>query len=219
MKLLVIEDQPTLARNIQRYLQLEDGYIIDVAFDGRSALVKALHEEYDCIICDVMLPEVDGFTVCRKIREKEISTPIIMLTSLTDTEQKIEGLDAGADDYITKPFELRELSARIRAHLRRGTTEVQSHLEWNTIQLDPNKQQVFKDGKTVDLSPKEYALLEFLLRNKGHVKKRIDIISHVWGEWEETLFSKTLDVHIAYLRKKLDKKMITTVSGTGYMIE
>lgn len=219
MKILIIEDEPILARNIQKALQLEENYIAEVVMNGLDGLTKVQHEEFDCVICDVMLPEIDGFTICREVRKKGTSTPIILLTALDSIEKKVEGLDAGADDYLTKPFELKELMARVRALLRRDTPTRNPILSVDGIKFDTNKKQVTNNEKKVELSPKEFALFEFLLRNKGVAKNRIDIIKHVWGEREESLFSKTLDVHIAYLRQKLGKKVITTVPGTGYMID
>lgn len=219
MKILVIEDEPILARNIQKSLQLEENYLVEVVMNGLDGLTKAQHEDFDCIVCDVMLPEVDGFTICREIRKKGNSVPILMLTALDSLDRKVEGLDAGADDYLTKPFELKELLARVRALLRRDSPTRDPILTVGAIHLDTNKKQVTKDGKSVDLSPKEFALFEYLLRNKGFAKRRMEIIAHVWGEREESLFSKTLDVHIAYLRQKIGKPTITTLPGTGYMID
>lgn len=219
MRILLVEDHHTLARNIQKMLQVQDLYTVDVCFNGLEGLEKALHTNYDCYILDVMLPDVDGFTICAKIREKGINTPILLLTALTDTKHKVQGLDTGADDYLTKPFELAELSARIRALLRRDSGESgQPELTHKNVKLDPKTHTVYKDGAPVEFSPKEYEILEYLLRNKGTALKRIDIIEHVWGEREELLFSKSLDVHISYLRKKLGKDFITTVSKVGYSI-
>ena len=218
MRILIVEDSQKLTRNIQSYLQTEHHYTVDVAFDGDTGLEKALKGGYDCIILDIKLPGRDGFSVCSALRSQKIATPILMLTSLSEDKDVIRGLDEGADDYLKKPFAMDELCARIRSLLRRKTSEANPLLAAGNVELDPNAAVVRKGNKIISLAPKEYALLEFLLRNKGVVQSRENIIEHVWGEREEILFSQTLDVHIAYLRKKLDRDLIETVSGKGYLI-
>ena len=218
MRILVAEDQHTLARNIQKFLQMEEFYIVDVVFDGHEALQKALSTQYDCIVLDVMMPNIDGFTVCKQLRTQGCEAPILMLTSLSETKHTVKGLDAGADDYLTKPFNMDILFARIRALLRRKEVHRDPVLQSGTIIVDPSKKKTSVQGKRIDLAPKEYALLEYLLRNAGSVQSRESIIEHVWGESEAVMFSQTLDVHIAYLRKKIGKQAIQTVPGSGYMI-
>lgn len=218
MRLLVVDDQHTLARNIQKYLQMEALYTVDVAFDGKEGMHKALSFAYDCIILDVMLPQVDGFTVCTHLRQQGCHAPILLLTALKEKTNTIKGLDAGADDYLTKPFNMAELYARIRALLRRDSHERNPLLSLHGITLDPNTKDVRKKKKKITLAPREYALLEYLFRHAGVVQSREDIIEHVWGESEAAMFSQTLDVHIAYLRKKIGKDVITTIPGSGYMI-
>lgn len=218
MRILVAEDQHTLARNIQKYLQMEERYTVDVVFNGGDAIEKALHSAYDCIVMDIMMPGIDGFTACRQLRDAGCCTPILMLTSLSGAKHTIQGLDAGADDYLTKPFNMDILCARIRALLRRTDVERAPILKSGEIEVDPAKKRASLKGKPVNLAPKEYALLEYLLRNAGVVQSRERIIEHVWGESEAVMFSQTLDVHIAYLRKKLGKHVIETVPGSGYLI-
>ena len=218
MRVLVVEDNQRLARNIQSYLQMELRYTTEVAFDGDEGLAKALTGDNDCIVLDIKLPVLDGFAVCSEIRKHGIATPILMLTSLADDSNTIAGLDAGADDYLRKPFAMLELCARIRALMRRGSKPADPVLTQGIVSLDPNTGLVLFEEKLVKLAPKEFALLEFLLRNKGKVQSRKSIVEHVWGEHEYLLFSQTIDVHVAYLRKKLDPKLIKTVRGRGYVI-
>ncbi|PIR53186.1 DNA-binding response regulator [Candidatus Peregrinibacteria bacterium CG10_big_fil_rev_8_21_14_0_10_49_10] len=218
MRILIVEDNYRLARNIQSYLQSQKNYTASVAFDGNEGLEKAMEKDYDCIVLDVKLPGQDGFAICAALRKDGIKTPILMLTALSDEKNAVRGLDAGADDYLRKPFALEELAARIRALLRRDVPQMQLTLTAGSITLDPNTQTVWREKNILSLAPKEYALLEFLLRNKGRVQDRKTIIEHVWGEHEDALFSQTLDVHMSYLRKKTAKNLITTIPGKGYMI-
>ena len=217
MRILIVEDEHALARNIQKYLILER-YSVDVAFDGEEGLQKALKGDYDCIVLDLNLPKMDGFTVCERLRKEKKGTPILMLTALGDKENIVRGLDTGADDYLKKPFEMEELCARIRSLLRRKSGDREPILRTKYVSLNSNTRQVLKADTPISLAPKEYAVLEFLLRNKGIAQDRMRIIEHVWGEEDRLMFSQTLDVHIAYLRKKLGKDVIETVSGKGYMI-
>lgn len=218
MRILVAEDQPKIARNVQKVLQMEELYTVDVAFNGSEALQKTQSTDYDCLILDVMMPEIDGFALCAQLRSEGKDMPILLLTALNKTQHTVEGLNCGADDYLTKPFDMDELLARVRALLRRKGVHRETALESNGVVLNPNTKTVTHDDKPIELAPKEYALLEFLLRNKGVVQSRASIIEHVWGESEAAMFSQTLDVHIAYLRKKLGKDVINTVPGSGYMI-
>ncbi|MBU0458269.1 response regulator transcription factor [Patescibacteria group bacterium] len=218
MRILIVEDEHQLARNIQKYLLL-DKYAVDVAFDGEEGLNKAMTNDYDCMVLDLNLPKLDGVELCKELRKEKKNMPIIMLTARSGSQSIITGLDAGADDYLTKPFDLSELSARIRAIVRRKSENRSPLLSSKNVKVDTNSQQVYKGEVKVSLAPKEYVLLEYLLRNKDRAITRPNLISHVWGAQEDQLmFSQTLDVHIAYLRKKLGKDLITTVPGCGYMI-
>jgi len=217
MHILVIEDQEKLASNIQKYLELEK-YAVTVAHDGKEGFEHAMTKEVDLVILDINLPGMDGYLICSLLRQNKKGMPILMLTARTTQKEIVHGLNIGADDYLTKPFDLEELLARARALLRRNTTEKQPILTSGPLSLNTNTQEVNQAGKKIDLSPKEYALLEFLIRNKGVAQDRPHIIEHVWGGRDELLFSQTVDVHIAYLRRKLGKASIQTVPGKGYLI-
>jgi DNA-binding response OmpR family regulator len=215
--ILIVEDNHRLAANLQQYLGLE-GYSADVAHDGEDGLAKALATQPDCLILDLSLPRLDGIDVCAKIRDSGASIPILMLTARGDTRDVVRGLDTGADDYLVKPFEMDELLARIRRLLRRPVAERGPVLRTGNIVVDTNTHEVRKDGQAVHLAPREYDLLEYLLRNRGVAHDRLKLIAEVWGEYDELLFSQTVDVHVAYLRRKLGKDLITTVPGKGYLI-
>lgn len=217
MHILLIEDQQKLAENIRQFLVLEH-YAVTVAHDGKEGLEKAMTQEVDLLILDINLPSVDGYWICSMLRQHKKNMPILMLTARTKQEEIIHGLDLGADDYLGKPFDLDELLARVRALLRRKAAEKQPRLTTGSVILDTNTHEVIRDNKRVDLSPKEYALFEFLLRNKGIVQDRPRIIEHVWGGRDDLLFSQTVDVHVAYLRRKLGKSVIETVPGRGYLV-
>jgi DNA-binding response OmpR family regulator len=169
-------------------------------------------------VLDLNLPGMDGYLICSMLRQNKKNMPILMLTARAKQQEIIQGLNIGADDYLTKPFDLDELLARVRALLRRNAAEKSPRLTIGSITLDTNTQEVWKGDKKVSLSPKEYALLEFLLRHRGIVKDRPSILEHVWGGSDALMFSQTIDVHVAYIRKKLGKKVIETVPGKGYMI-
>lgn len=216
MHILVIEDQQKLAQNIREFLELEQ-YGVTVAYDGKEGFEKAMTQEVDLLILDINLPGMDGYVICEMLRQHKKNMPILMLTARAKQQEIVHGLDLGADDYLTKPFDLDELLARVRALLRRQG-EKKPLLESGPITLDTNTRAVQKNKKPVSLSPKEYALLEFLMRNKGIAQDRPRIIEHVWGGNDDLLFSQTVDVHVAYLRRKLGKSVITTVPGKGYMI-
>ena len=216
MRILLIEDQAKLAENIQKFLELER-YSVALCHNGAEGFDRAMTGEWDLLILDINLPSMDGFTICAHLRENKKKMPILMLTARTTQKEIVHGLNIGADDYLVKPFDLEELLARVRALLRRkGERNVV--LTGASVTLDTNTQEVKKNGKNVSLSPKEYALLQFLLYNKGTVQDRPGIIEHVWGGRDELMFSQTVDVHIAYLRRKLGKDLIRTVPGKGYMI-
>ncbi len=217
MHILVIEDQQKLAENIRQFLELEH-YAVSVSHDGKEGFERAMTEAVDLLILDINLPGMDGFTLCAQLRQHGKHMPILMLTARTKQQEIVHGLNIGADDYLQKPFDMEELLARTRALLRRGTTEKQPRLQAGAVVLDTNSQQVWKDDRPVALSPKEYALLEFLLRNKDVVQDRPTILAHVWGSRDDLMFSQTVDVHVSYLRRKIGKDIIRTVPGKGYLI-
>jgi len=216
MHILIIEDQQKLAENIRRFLELEH-YAVSVAHDGREGFERAMTQTIDLLILDINLPGMDGYVLCSMLRQHGKNMPILMLTARTKRQEIVHGLNIGADDYLTKPFDLAELLARVRSLLRRNSDK-QPVLATGSITLDTNTREVRRGKKIVSLSPKEYALLEFLLRSKGRVQDRPSIIEHVWGGRDELLFSQTVDVHVAYVRRKLGKNVIKTVPGKGYLI-
>jgi DNA-binding response OmpR family regulator len=217
MHILIIEDQEKLAANIRQFLMMQH-YVVTIAHDGKDGFEKAMTLEPDLIVLDLNLPGMDGYLICSMLRQNKKNMPILMLTARAKQQEIIQGLNIGADDYLTKPFDLDELLARVRALLRRNAAEKSPRLTIGSITLDTNTQEVWKGDKKVSLSPKEYALLEFLLRHRGIVKDRPSILEHVWGGSDALMFSQTIDVHVAYIRKKLGKKVIETVPGKGYMI-
>ncbi len=217
MHILLIEDQEKLASNIRQFLELEQ-YVVTVAHDGKEGFEKAMTQDIDLLILDINLPGMDGYVICTMLRENKKNMPILMLTARTKQKEIVQGLNLGADDYLGKPFDLDELLARVRALLRRHDDDKNPVLTAGPIALDTNTQKVSKNDKKVDLSPKEYALYEFLIRNKGIVQDRPRILGHVWGGRDDLLFSQTVDVHIAYLRRKLGKSAIETVPGKGYLV-
>lgn len=216
MHILVVEDQEKLADNIRRFLEMEH-YAVTVAHDGNDGLMKAMTGGVDLVILDINLPGMDGYALCATLREQKKNMPVLMLTARTKQQEIVHGLNLGADDYLAKPFDLDELLARVRALLRRGG-EKRPVLSAGDITLDTNARDVRKGTRKIDLAPKEFALLEFLLLRKGTAQDRPTIIEHVWGGRDELLFSQTVDVHVAYLRRKLGKDIIRTVPGKGYMI-
>jgi len=222
MRILLVEDNLRLSQTIAKGLR-EQSFAVDVAFDGENALYEAEINDYDLIVLDVMIPAPDGFEVCRRLRERKIQTPILMLTARDATEDKITGLDTGADDYLTKPFEFGELLARIRAILRRRTGAiVQSKIEVSDLVIDTNSQRVWRGGLEISLTTKEYTLLEFMAREKGRVLGRAEIAEHCWDENFDA-FSNTIDVYIKRLRAKIDNgfalKLIHTRRGAGYILD
>jgi DNA-binding response OmpR family regulator len=217
MHILVIEDQQDFAQNIKRYLETES-YSVDLAFDGEAGLREGLTEDYALVVLDLNLPRMDGLEVCRQLRQAGRSMPILMLTARIGHKNAVAGLDSGADDYLTKPFDLEELLARMRALLRRGGESRSPVITVGDITIDTNTHEVHQGDRLVALAPREYALLEFLALNRGTAKTRLEIIELVWGEYDELMFSQTVDVHVAYLRRKLGKEVIRTVPGKGYMV-
>lgn len=217
MHILLIEDQVKLATNIRKYLESER-YAVTIAHDGREGLEKAMTLGIDLVILDVNLPSLDGFNLCSILREKGNSVPILMLTARAKQDEVIRGLNIGADDYLKKPFDLDELLARVRVLLRRKTQTREPMLSIGDMTLDTNAREVTVKKNRIDLSPKEFGLLEFLLRNKDIVQDRPTILEHVWGNNDSLMLSQTVDVHVATLRKKIGKDMIRTVPGKGYLI-
>jgi DNA-binding response OmpR family regulator len=217
MDILIVEDNRRLAANLRRYLELE-GYSADVAHDGVEGLEKAIATAPDCLILDLNLPRLDGLAVCERLRDRGVPVPILMLTARSATQDVVQGLDTGADDYLVKPFEMEELLARVRTLLRRPIADRGPVLRAGEVVVDTNTHEVRKRGQVVHLAPREYDLLEYLLRNRGVAHDRLKLIEDVWGEYDDLLFSQTVDVHVAYLRRKLGKDLITTVPGKGYLI-
>lgn len=220
MRILLVEDEERLSHYIKKGLT-EDGFAVDQTFDGEEGLYLAKEEEYDVIILDNMLPKLSGIEVCKKLRSFKKNTPVLMLTARSETEDKIEGLDSGADDYLTKPFVFGELKARINALLRRNYRQVTNNLSINNLDLDPIKHIVIRGKKIIKLTPKEFAILELLLRRKHEVVTRTQVIEHVWDYNFDSL-SNVVDVFMGTLRKKIDKgyktKLIHTLHGVGYTI-
>jgi DNA-binding response OmpR family regulator len=216
MRLLLVEDQVDLIENIRDFFVLEK-YVVDMAYDGEAGLKQALSETYDCIILDLNLPKMDGEEVCRKLREAGSNVPVLMLTARTGTPNIVAGLDTGADDYLLKPFNFDELYARVRTLTRRKIDSRNPVVSFRDLSVDTNIKKVFREGKEIELAPKEYLLFEYLLMNRGEIQSRTKLIEHVWGEYDDLIFSQTVDVHIAYLRKKIGKSYIETGKG-GYYI-
>jgi two-component system OmpR family response regulator len=221
MRLLVVEDDAKLARALQRGLQRE-GYAVDVAGTGDEGLEQATENDYDVVLLDVMLPGRDGFSVCRAMRRKERWAPVLMLTARDQVNDRIRGLDAGADDYLVKPFDYGELLARLRALIRRGPSERPAILEVGDLRVDPASRVVSRAGKEVELTVREFALLHFLARHAGEVVSREQLLEHVWDEAGDGS-TNVVDVYVGYLRNKLERpfrrKMIRTVRGVGFMLE
>jgi two-component system, OmpR family, copper resistance phosphate regulon response regulator CusR len=223
MRILIIEDEVKVVDFLRMGLG-EAGYDIEVAFDGQMGLRLALTKKFDLIILDVILPFMNGFEVCKKIREKDVGVPVLMLTALGTTEDKVDGFNSGADDYLVKPFEFAELLARIKALSKRSSAGYMagSFLEVADLQLDLNKKSAKRGGAIIELTAKEYTLLEYLMRNKGRVLSRADIAGNVW-EINFDTGTNIVDVYINLLRKKIDRdfdqKLIQTRIGLGYTID
>ncbi|MDI7245942.1 MAG: response regulator transcription factor [Bacillota bacterium] len=220
MRILVVEDEDKIAAFIKKGLE-EEGYAVDMVGDGETAIDYALSADYDVIILDIMLPGNDGFAVCREIRARGSSAPVLMLTARDAVDDRVQGLDAGADDYLVKPFAFRELVARVRALLRRPREVVPSRLKVGDLALDVRTHAAERGGRKIVLTAREYALLEFLMRNKNQVLTRTQIAEHVW-DYDFLSESNIVDVYIRYLRVKVDAdfepKLIQTVRGAGYKI-
>ena len=222
MRILVVEDEKSISSFLKKDLEFEH-YTVDTAFDGPEALKKGAENTYDIIVLDILLPEIDGFSVCKQLRAKGIKTPIIMLTCLGTIEERIKGLDAGADDYLIKPFDLPELLARIRALLRREKDLKPTILRVGDLTLDPATHEVRRQNEIIPLSDKEYRILDYMMRRPGLVCTRIMIGEHVWGYDFIMRHSKVIDTFVSYLRKKIDRdskvKLIHTVHDVGYKIQ
>ena len=220
MRVLVVEDEVKMAGLLRRGLQ-EEGYAVDIAPTGSEAVWAATEIPYDAIVLDVMLPDLDGFSVSRRLREAGRWAPILMLTARDAVPDRIEGLDAGADDYLTKPFAFTELLARLRALIRRGAGERPAALVAGDLILDPAAKRVTRGDTQIELTAKEFALLEYFLRHPGEVLTRSRIIEHVW-DFAYDGDSNVVDVYIRYLRQKIDRpfgrRSIETVRGTGYRL-
>jgi len=223
MRILVVEDEERLARLISRVLA-EEGYAVETEVNGRQALIRALADEYDLLIVDWMLPDLSGVQLVKRLRAAEVGTPAIMLTARDQIEDRVEGLDAGADDYLPKPFAFPELLARVRALTRRpwGEEKVGAILGAGDVTLDPVRHVVRHRGETVDLTAKEFALLATLLQRPGQVFTRSVLLDTVWGASPE-VYANVVDLYVSYLRKKLDgdceASHIRTVRGVGYTFE
>jgi two-component system OmpR family response regulator len=220
MRILIVEDEVKMAGLLRRGL-LEEGHAVDVAPDGSEALIRAGATDYDAIVLDVMLPGADGFQVCRKLRQQGVWSPVVMLTARDAVEDRVAGLDTGADDYLTKPFSFAELLARLRALARRGAVERPALLEVGDLRLNPATHQVWRGDAEVQLSVKEFALLEAFMRRPGQVLSRYDLLEHAWDYAYENR-SNVVDVYVRYLREKIDRPFgrasIETVRGVGYRL-
>jgi len=223
MRILIIEDEENLARSLKKILQTE-GYAVDIALTGDDGYETAFGEEYDLIILDLGLPGMDGLKIIEELRKEKNTTPVIMLTARDTLEDKVKGLRLGADDYLVKPFEFEELLARIQALLRRPKSVINDKLIVGNLILDSQSKTVKRKNQTINLTAKEFSLLEYLMRHKGQVLSKQQLIDHVWDA-DLDLFSNTVDVYIGYLRAKIDKpfpkekSLIKTIKGMGYKIE
>ncbi|HWX74389.1 MAG TPA: response regulator transcription factor [Solirubrobacteraceae bacterium] len=220
MRILLVEDDAVIAASLSKGLR-EEAYAVDVATDGDAALSQAAINPYDAIVLDVMLPKRDGFAVCRELRQRGLTTPVLMLTARDAVRDRITGLDTGADDYLTKPFEFGELLARLRALLRRGPVLAPAVLQVADLALDTHAQRATRAGRDLALTTREYALLEFLARNAGRVVGRAEISDHVWDDNYDPV-SNLIESYINRLRKKLDAPglppLIHTRRGAGYVL-
>jgi two-component system OmpR family response regulator len=220
MRVLVVEDEMKMAELVRRGLR-EHGYVADLATEGQEAFVMAGSAEYDVVVLDVMLPDVDGFEICRRLRADGVRAPVLMLTARDAVEDRVAGLDSGADDYLTKPFSFSELLARLRALARRGPVERPAVLEVGSLRLDPATRQVWRADSEIDLSAKEFTLLELFMRSPGEVLSRLQLLEHAW-DWAYENRSNVIDVYVRSLRNKIDRPFavntIETVRGAGYRL-
>jgi two-component system, OmpR family, response regulator len=220
VRILIVEDEVKLAALLRRGLT-EEAHAADVAATGEDGLWMARSTAYDAIVLDLMLPGVNGIEVCRRLRADGVWSPVLMLTARDGIEERIDGLDAGADDYLTKPFAFAELLARLRALARRGAPERPAVLSVGDLRLDPATRRVWRDDAEVDLSPKEFALLETFMRRPGRVLSRFDLLEHAW-DYDYENRSNVVDVYVRYLREKIDRpfgrESLETVRGAGYRL-
>ncbi len=222
MKILIVEDEHRIAGAIKKGLEQEK-YTVDIAYDGIEGFDLAVSEDYDLIILDLMLPGMDGYAICKNLRKQRIHIPILILTAKGQIQDKVEGLDCGADDYLTKPFAFEELLARIRALIRRPPQQMNTSLTILDLTLNPKTFMVVRDGREIHLSSKEYSLLEYLIRHKNTIVSKENIIQHVWN-YDSDILPNTIEVYIRNLRNKIDrpftknKPLIQTIRGFGYKI-
>jgi len=220
MRILVVEDEHKIATSLKKGLE-QESFAVDLAFDGQSGLDLALSEDYDLIILDRMLSDMDGVEICKKLRAAKNHTPILILTAKGSIDDRVEGLNAGADDYLVKPFAFEELLARTRSLIRRPKTLLSTKLTVDNLSLNPTSFEVKRANKSIQLSNKEFALLEYLMRNADKVMTKEQIISHVW-DYESDILPNNVEVYIGYLRGKIDKDfkkpLIQTVRGFGYRL-
>ena len=223
MRILVVEDEHKIANSIKKGLA-QEGFAVDVAYDGTEGYDLASSEEYDVVILDIMLPGMDGVTICKKLRQEKNHTPILMLTAKGQIQDKVQGLNSGADDYVVKPFAFEELLARVKALSRRPKNGGSTKLLVNDLELDSVSYEVKRGGVRVTLSRKEFSLLEYLMRNPGKIINKDQIIAHVW-DYDSDVLPNTVEVYIGYLRQKVDrafpdkKPLIQTIRGFGYKVE
>lgn len=221
MKALIIEDEKNLAEILKKGLE-EHSFIVELSFDGEEGLYMAETFDYDAVILDIMLPKLDGLTVLDKLRAKKIDVPVLMLTARGEIGDRVKGLNAGADDYIVKPFEFPELLARLKAVIRRNKGESSPLIEVDGLTININSRTVRRNGREISLSSKEYTILEYLALNKGRIISRIELTEHIY-DMDFDLDSNIIDVYINYLRNKIDKgrdrKLIHTVRGAGYILK
>ena len=221
MKVLVVEDDRRVASFVRRGLT-QEGFAVDVFGDGRDALHQAVHERYDAVVLDVVIPFMDGFQVLQEVRRLGCRVPIVILSCRDSVEDRIRGLDLGADDYLCKPFAFAELTARLRALIRRRSDPLAPVLRVADLEIDPAGRRVTRSGRLLHLTPKELSLLEYLARNHGSVVTRTMIVEHVWDQHFDT-FTNVIDVYVNYLRNKIDRgqerKLIQTIRGSGYTLK
>ncbi|HXH08978.1 MAG TPA: response regulator transcription factor [Alphaproteobacteria bacterium] len=221
MRILVVEDERKVASFIKRGLE-EEGYAVDVAADGDEGLAMGLQDMYDVIVLDIRLPKRDGLQVLKGLRQEKVMTPVLLLTVRATIEDKVLGLDAGADDYLTKPFAFQELVARVRALLRRRPAADPTVLQVADLVLDPSRRSVSRGGEKIELTPREFALLDYFMRHPGRVLSRTMIAEHVW-DYDFDTSTNVIDVYVNYLRRKIDAgrepKLLHTVRGVGYVLK
>jgi len=221
MYILVVEDERRLAQVVRRVLE-EEGHTVDLAYDGEEGLAMATDGSHDVIVLDVLLPGMNGVEVCQTLRRSRVDTPVLLLTALDSVDDRVRGLDAGADDYLPKPFAFQELLARLRALGRRKVQAREpTQIEVDGLTLDLRRRRAEREGRQIELSPKEFSLLEFMMRNEGRVVTRMQILDHIWG-YDYATDSNLVDVYMAYLRRKVDRgngrRLIRTVRGVGYAL-